>query len=64
MKTEIRGFGNTKPQPLENIITEREVELMAKAQATKAPEKSEPSRASVQAIELSGETPYEKLSEI
>ena len=64
MKTERRGFGNTKPQPLENIITEREVELMAKAQATKAPEKSEPSRASVQAIELSGETPYEKLSEI
>ena len=64
MKTEIRGFGNTKPQPLENIITEREVELMAKAQATKVPEKSEPSRASVQAIELSGETPYEKLSEI
>lgn len=64
MKTEIRGFGNTEPQPLENIITEREVELMAKAQATKAPEKSESSRASVQAIELSGETPYERLSEI
>ena len=36
MKTEIRGFGNTKPQPLENIITEREVELMAKAQANKS----------------------------
>lgn len=64
MKTEIRGFGNTEPQPLENIITEREVELMAKAQATKAPKKAEPSTASVQAIELSSETPYERLSEI
>lgn len=66
MKTEIRGFGNTKPQPLENIITEREVELMAQAQAqaTKAPEKTESAKTSVQAIELSGGTPYEKLSEI
>ena len=37
---------------------------MAKAQTTKAPEKSGRQRASVQAIELSGETPHEKLSEI
>lgn len=36
MKTEIRGFGNTKPQPLENIITEREVELMGKSTSNKS----------------------------
>ena len=64
MKTAIRGFGQSEPQPLENIITEREVDLMARQQAARKPETAEPSRASVQTIELSGETPYERMGEI
>ena len=64
MKTAIRGFGKPEPQPLENIITEREVDLMARQQAARKAETAEPSRSSVQTIELSGETPYERMGEI
>ena len=65
-KTVVRGFGRTWEQPLGNIITERQVDLMEDKTAvnyktdTVDPPKSVPAAP----IELSGKTQKEKITEI
>lgn len=75
-KTVVRGFGRTWEQPLENIITKKEVDLMADKQNTNidadaistrqtAIVTAEPPKdAAVKPIELTAATQKEKLQEI
>ena len=75
-KTVVRGFGRMWEQPLENIITKKEVDLMADKQNTKidadaistrqtAVVTAEPPKdAAVKPIELTAVTQKEKLQEI